>query len=276
MNTKRAKIVTITSRKGGAGKTAITSILARYLTEIEGKQVMVVDFDGRGGITSLLHHDPVTVNTPSIVEVLMEANQGRDLTDIFSQAAIQINTKNNLNWEDNGGSLYLLPSKPVLDEILPGRKQGLLRMALHNLNLPEECIILIDSGPDDKNNIMSIAAADLVLLPMILSRQDVHPTVETIKSIFSEQKRSGNAVLGALIINQAGKTHWEESYITNYQKFLDRFRNKSGLLSIKEDWFICLKQSRIIQRGKHLNWSWRDDIFESARQMAVVIQGYEI
>jgi CO dehydrogenase nickel-insertion accessory protein CooC1 len=37
---KRAKIITITSRKGGVGKTAITSLLARYFTEVEGKKVL--------------------------------------------------------------------------------------------------------------------------------------------------------------------------------------------------------------------------------------------
>lgn len=276
MNTKRAKIITITSRKGGAGKTAITSILARYLTEIEGKQVLVVDFDGRGGITSLFHHDPITAATPSIVELLLEAAQQRDLTEIFSQAAIQINTNSSLNWEDNGGALYLLPSKPILDDFLTQRNSTLLKTALNNLNLPQECIIFIDSGPDHQNITMSIAASDIVFVPMVLSKQDVHPTVETLRYIHREQKNSGNAVLGALIVNRVGDTQWEESYITNYQKLLDRFRNKSGILSIKEDWFIRLKQSRIIQRGKHLNWSWREDILESARQIAEVIHEFQI
>jgi len=37
---KRAKIITITSRKGSVGKTAITSLLARYFTEVEGKKAL--------------------------------------------------------------------------------------------------------------------------------------------------------------------------------------------------------------------------------------------
>lgn len=276
MTTKIVKIITITSRKGGAGKTAITSLLARYLVEIENKKVLIVDFDGRGGITSLFHHDPITATTPSIVELLMEAAQQRDLTEIFSQATIQINTNSNFNWEDNGGTLYLLPSKPILDDFLIRRNTTLLRTALNNLSLTQECIILIDSGPDHQNIKMAVAASDIVFVPMILSKQDVHPTVETLISILREQKSSGNAVLGALIVNRVGNTQWENYYITNYQKLLEKHVNNSSLNYIKKDWFIRIKQSRIIQRGKHLSWSWRDDILDSAKQIAEVIHEFQI
>ncbi len=80
MKTNRAKVVTITSRKGGAGKTAITSLLARYLVEIENRKVLVVDFDGRGGITSLFNHKPVTATTPSIVELLLASSRIKSTT----------------------------------------------------------------------------------------------------------------------------------------------------------------------------------------------------
>lgn len=274
METNRAKIVTITSRKGGAGKTAITSLLARFLVEIENRKVLVIDFDGRGGITSLFHHDPITATTPSIVELLVEATQQKDLTEIISASTIKINTNSNFNWEENSGALYLLPSKPTLDDFLSQGNLNLLRTAINNLNLPQEYIILIDSGPDHQNIKMVIAASDIVFVPMILSKQDVHPTIETLGSIFREQESSGKAVLGALIVNRVGDTQWEESYITNYRKLLNKYRNDSHLNTLKEDWFIRLKQSRIIQRGKHLSWSWRDDILESVNQIAEVIHKY--
>lgn len=276
MNTKRAKIISITSLKGGAGKTAITSILARYFTEIEGKQVLVVDFDGRGGITSLFNHEPVTATTPSIVELLLQANQQLSLDDLFSQTVIPIENNDTLSWNKNGGRLYLIPSKPFLDDILIGRKPILLKTVLHNLRFSQECIILIDSGPDKKNIEMSIVAADIVFVPMILGKQDVHPTIETIRSIFDEQENNGKPILGGLIINRAGKTQWEDFYISTYQNLIDLLKNNSGLLTMNEDFFIELKQSRIIQRGKHLSWSWRNDTLKTARQIAAVIQKFEI
>ena len=101
----RALVVKIASLKGGVGKTAITSLLARYLSEIEGKQVLVVDFDGRGGITSLLHDEPLTENRQTIVDMLLVASEGIDPYEVFSQAIIEANLSKKYGWEDNGGSL---------------------------------------------------------------------------------------------------------------------------------------------------------------------------
>ncbi len=272
MNPNRAKVVTITSRKGGAGKTAITSLLARYLVEIEKKKVLVVDFDGRGGITSLFNHKPVTATTPSIVELLLESNQQLNMADLISQAVIPIENNDTLKWRKNRGRLYLIPSKPSLDAVLIGKDSILLKSVLRNLRLSNEWIILIDSGPDSKNIEMSLVAAGLVFVPIILGKQDVHPTIETIHSIINEQRNIGKPIFGGLIINRSGQTQWEDSYISSYQELIDLLKNDSGLLTMTSDLFIELKQSRIIQRGKHLSWSWRKDILKSAKQIAAVIQ----
>ena len=86
--TKLAKIITVTSRKGGVGKTAITSLLARYFTEVEGKKVLVVDFDARGGITSLLYKKPVKTSDTHIAELLLAADQQDNIKDAYDQAVV--------------------------------------------------------------------------------------------------------------------------------------------------------------------------------------------
>ncbi len=272
MKTNRAKVVTITSRKGGAGKTAITSLLARYLVEIENRKVLVVDFDGRGGITSLFNHKPLTATTPSIVELLQESNQQHNMADLISQAVIPIENNDTLKWRKNRGRLYLIPSKPSLDAVLIGNNSILLKSVLNNLRLSKDWIILIDSGPDSKNIEMSLVAAGLVFVPIILGKQDVHPTIETIHSIIDEQRNNGKPIFGGLIINRSGQTQWEDSYVSSYQELVDLLKNDSGLLTMTTDLYIELKQSRIIQRGKHLSWSWRKDILKSAKRIAAVIQ----
>jgi len=272
MKTNRAKVVTITSRKGGAGKTAITSLLARYLVEIEKRKVLVVDFDGRGGMTSLFNHEPVTSTTPSIVELLLQANQQLNMADLISQAVIPIENNDTLKWRKNRGRLYLIPSKPSLDAVLIGNNSILLKSVLNNLTLSKEWIILIDSGPDSKNIEMSLVAAGLVFVPIILGKQDVHPTIETIHSIIDEQRNNGKPIFGGLIINRSGQTQWEDSYVSSYQELVDLLKNDSGLLTMTTDLYIELKQSRIIQRGKHLSWSWRKDILKSAKRIAAIIQ----
>lgn len=274
--TKRAKIVTITSRKGGVGKTAITSLLARYFTEVEGKKVLVVDFDARGGVSSLLHNKPINSEHMSIAEVLLVAKQQGNVQDAYDQAVIETGLEKSSNWEDTGGSLYLLPSKPALDSVLPDMDPSLLKKLLHDLDLTDEYVILIDTGADDKCVVMGTGAADVVFLPLHLSRQDVHPTIETLKTIFSKQKASGNAVLGGMIVNQTGETQWEQDYIDKYVHLLERFQHKSKLMSATDSLFIKLGQSRLIRKGVFLDWSFRENFLISARAMAAAVHAVEI
>ena len=272
----RAKIVTITSRKGGVGKTVTTSLLARYFTEIEGYQVIVVDFDGRGGITSLLWKEAITRSDLSIVEMLMTASEGCDVRDVFTLALIKTGLEDTKYWKKNQGSLFLLPSKPELDDVVIGQDISLLRIVLNNLELTDKYLILVDTGSDSRCVQMGITAADVVFLPLNYSRQDVHPTVETLQIIFTNQKGNGRGVLGGLIVNQAGNTKWEQSYEKNYQELFYKFQNKTGLESATEKLFFKLKQSRIIKRGTYLDWTFREDLLETARSIATAIDAVKV
>ena len=271
MRENRAKIITILSRKGGAGKTAITSLMARYFAEIEAKDVLIIDFDGRGGLTSLFHHEPVTNTSSSIVELILQANQRLNINDLFFQSVLQIENSITSKWKKNRGRLFLLPSKPLLDDALIGINPRLLKTVLRHLRLTNECIILIDSGPDSKNIEMGIIAADVVFVPMIIGKQDVHPTVETIRSIINEQEINHTPIFGGLIINRANQTQWEDSYVSSYQDLFTMLKKDSGLLTTNQDIFFELKTSRIIQRGKHLSWAWRNDYLKTAKEIATVI-----
>jgi cellulose biosynthesis protein BcsQ len=270
MNNK-AKAVTITSRKGGVGKTAITSMLARYYSEVEKKQVLLIDFDARGGLTSLFYNRPITRSTSSIVELLSDVNQYVDPHRTFEIALIDTKIEKSRGWADDAGSIYLIPSKPALDDILYGKKRNLLKILLHQIEFPDDHVILIDSGPDNMNVHMAIGAADIVFVPMKFSPQDVHPTVETFQTILMAQKYSGQPVMGGIIINQNIRTQWEERYMENYQKIFKTFRENTNMDCTKANQFFHLKESRIILRGKHLEWSIRDEVFNPTREMAKVI-----
>jgi cellulose biosynthesis protein BcsQ len=275
---KRAKIITISSRKGGVGKTAITSLLARYMTEVEGKKVLVVDFDGRGGITSLLNKKTKGVGKDdmSIAEMLLVAEQQGNVRDAYDQAVIETGLENSKNWDDNGGSLYLIPSKPALDSIIPESDPALLKTLLHDLEIPADYVVLIDTGSDNHCVVMGIAAADIVFLPMLLSRQDVHPTIETLRTVFNTQKKVGGAVLGGMVVNQSGGTMWEQDYIDKYIKLFDSFQHDSKLMSATDSLFIELSQSRIIKKGTFLDWSLRDDFLKTAQAMAYAVNAVKI
>lgn len=273
MNTKAIRIA-IASMKGGVGKTAITQILARYFVEIEGRKVLVVDFDGRGGLTSVLYHHAITIDSKSVVEFLQVASLGSNPEETFQDARIKLDVINKFKWEDNGGALYLLPCKPFLDDLLPLVDSSLLGSAFDSISIKNDFIIIIDSGPDHLNVSMSAASSDIIFQPLIFSRQDVHPAVETLRAILIEQRTTGKPYFGGFLINKAGDTQWENRYLERYRGIVKDFRSKYGLICPEEDLLIPFKHSRIIQRGNHISWSWNDDILKSVKQMAERIQSY--
>ncbi len=274
--TDRAKIVTITSRKGGVGKTVSTSLLARYFAEVEGKKVVVIDFDGRGGITSVLHNKTIQDQELSISEILITAFEQGDVRDVFRHALIDTGLTKSKHWQDNGGTLYLLPAKPSLDNILVGKNSSLLRIALHNLGLSDDYIVLVDTGSDSNSVLIGVGAADVVFLPLKFSRQDVHPAVETLRTIIMEQKGNGTAALGGLIVNQAGNAKWEQEYINKYAQLFENFKKKTGLASSSDDLFIHLNHSRLVQRGAYLDWSFRETFYETAKKMAEAVHAVDV
>lgn len=272
----RAKIITVTSRKGGVGKTAATSLLARYFAEVEGKKVLVVDFDARGGITSLLCEQAITKEDLSIGELLLIAHEQGNITDTFKQAVIDTGLEINKHWEDNGGKLFLLPAKKSLDAVLASKPSSMLRMMLHNLGLSDEYVILVDTSPDGENVLMGTGAADVIFLPLKYSKQDVHPTVETLRTVITAQQTNGNAILGGMVVNQAGDTQWEQAYEKRYSDLFKRFQEKTGLRSATDDLFIHLGHSRIIQRGTFMDWSLREYFLDPAEKMAAAVHAVEI
>lgn len=271
---KRALIVTITSRKGGVGKTVCTSLLARYFAEVEGKHVVVVDFDASCGITSVFYDQPFQEEDLSIVELMRLASDHLSPQDAFAEALIPTALENNQLWNHNGGHIYLLPSKETLNQELIQCRIGILRDLLVSLDLSDSYVILVDTGPEQHSVREGIRAADVVFLPIMFSQQDIYPAVDTLSAIVQEQTSSGNAHLGGLVINDFGDTQWERAYANNFASLFRSFQQKKGLISTSEDIFIPLKRSKIIKRGKYLSWSLRDDFRETGQRMAAAVHAF--
>lgn len=270
-----AKIVTFTSRKGGVGKTVCTTLLARYYAEVEGKQVVVVDFDASCGITSVFYDQPFEEDDLSIVELLQLNENNQDVQDAFAEALIETGMEDSSHWEQNGGKIYLLPAKETLDQVIDQANPYALREVLKGLDLPDNFIVLVDTGPEHNNVVMGVIAADIVFLPMMFSRQDIYPAVDTLRIVIDEQKKSGNAAFGGLIINDYGDTQWEQEYAGNFLNVFLTFRDSIGLVTSSDDIYIHLKRSKIIKRGKHLDWSFKEIFQDTAEQMAAVVQAQQ-
>jgi cellulose biosynthesis protein BcsQ len=271
----KARVVTFTSRKGGVGKTVCATLLARYLAEVEGKQVVVVDFDASCGVTSVFYDKLIGEDALSIVELLQLAANNTDIQDAFAEAVIPTGAEDNPHWENTGGHIYLLPSKESLDRVLALSKPYALREVLSGLDLNDDHVFLVDTGPELRNVEMGIIAADVVFLPIIYSRQDVYPAVDTLRAIIQEQRSGGNAVLGGLVVNVFGGSQWEGGYENNFLNLFESFQQTTGLMSTTDRIIIHLKRSRLITRGKHLDWSFRKDFLETARAMAAALNAFE-
>ena len=268
----RAKVVAITSLKGGSGKTSLTSLLARYYAEAEGKQVLVVDYDSGAGLTSLLYDQHIKEETASIVEVLFEVRHYVNPSDTFQQAIIPTGHPNR---EKDQGSIFLLPSKPALDNLLAGTNRNLLKSAIGLLNLSDDYIILIDSGPNAANVSSAIQSADVVFIPFQFSRQDAFPAIDTLINVIQSQKQNGLPYFGGWVYIQAIKTQWETHYLANIKEAYKKTRYSTSILCPNQDPFIHMKPSRVIHRGVHMSWSIRDELFDPIREMVAVIKQTE-
>jgi MinD-like ATPase involved in chromosome partitioning or flagellar assembly len=268
----RAKVVAITSFKGGSGKTSLTYLLARYYAETENKQVLVVDFDSGAGLTSLLYDRHIQDETISIVEVLYDVMHYVNPNESFQRAIIQ--TRHQYS-NSNQGSIFLLPSKPTLDNLLAGTNRNLLNAAIGQLNLPDDYIILIDSGPNAVNVRSAIQSADVVFIPFQFSRQDAFPAIDTLIYVLQCQWEKDLPYFGGWVYIQAINTQWEKHYLANVKEAYQEIRYSNRIVCPTQDPFIQMKPSRIIHRGVHMTWSIRDELFDPIRKMAARIKRTE-
>lgn len=198
---KSAKVITVTSGKGGVGKTNITINLAIALSEM-GKRVTVMDADlGLGNIDVLLGVVPkytlvdVIYNNKNIVEVLSDGPG--NIKFVAGGSGIE-----DLAKLDNYQIQKFLANIALLDKISD--------------------IILIDTGAGLSDSVMNfVMAADEVILVTTPEPTSITDAYAIIKAV---SKRDSNKTV-KLIINRA-ENATEANNITNKfsmvtQKFLE-------------------------------------------------------
>ena len=198
---KSAKVITVTSGKGGVGKTNITINLAIALSEM-GKRVTVMDADlGLGNIDVLLGVVPkytlvdVIFNNKNIVEVISDGPG--NIKFVAGGSGIE-----DLAKLDNYQIQKFLANIALLDKISD--------------------IILIDTGAGLSDSVMNfVMAADEVILVTTPEPTSITDAYAIIKAV---SKRDSNKTV-KLIINRA-ENATEANNITNKfsmvtQKFLE-------------------------------------------------------
>ena len=145
-----AKVITVTLRKGGSGKTTTAVNLASSLAK-HGKKVLLVDLDPQANATASLGID--SMNTPNIADVLQGKHEIQHVIN------------------DPLKGFDLIPSNQILAQIEatlasdPSQYANIIKSLLAPL-LPRYDYILIDTPPSESMlTITALVASDYALIP---------------------------------------------------------------------------------------------------------------
>lgn len=231
-------VVTIASMKGGVGKTTIATMFARFVAEQRGTPVTVVDMDPQRGATILLlgsEHVRKAAG-PGTYEILASEQDSIPSTELFYQAVQE---------SPYDARIRVVPSNASLARLGPDTPRDLLRLALEVAPLQENETVIVDTGPEVTLCEMSIAAAELVFLPITMSHQTGLPTLNTLQAILFEERD-----VGGLIPTMIGSARWHEERVDSWREAL---MNTVTLKRRGIDLLPSMPFSHAIPSGK---WRW--------------------
>jgi len=231
-------VVTIASMKGGVGKTTIATMFAKFVAEQRGTPVTVVDMDPqRGATTLLLGSEHVRRATgPGTYEILASEQDNIPSTELFYQAVQQ---------SPYDARIRVVPSNASLARLGPDTPRDLLRLALEVAPLQEDEAVIVDTGPEVTLCEMSIAAAELVFVPITMSHQTGLPTLNTLQAILFQERG-----IGGLIPTMIGNAKWHEERVDSWREAL---MNTVTLKQRGIDLLPSMPFSHAIPSGK---WRW--------------------
>lgn len=181
--------LTVTNHKGGVGKTAISTNLARQFVRAD-KRVVFIDFDVQGDATGCLKSLAGDVHLPCCVDLFT-----RELT---AQEADLINAQ----------SFYLAASTPELaaaDDLEPA---AAIRMMNRNLAKLNYDLAVMDTSPTlSRQSLIAAGISKDVLIPVKPSQMVLRGAVNFLKILINERTKlrargiECNAVIMGLVVN---------------------------------------------------------------------------
>ena len=202
-------VITVASMKGGVGKSTLSTMIAKFITEERGTPLTVIDLDPQRGATILLLGARYAKQDtgPGIYEILQSEQDNIPSTELFSQA-LRVSPYNEL--------IRVIPSDASLARLRgPETPRELLLLALEDAPLGEDETVIIDTSPDVTFCEMGIRAADMVFVPITMSHQSGVPTLNTVQAVLYAEKE-----MGGLIPTLIGRAKWQEARIEAWRESL--------------------------------------------------------
>jgi chromosome partitioning protein len=182
------KTVAVTNRKGGVGKSSLTTNLAAALA-LEGKRVLVIDMDSQASSTAVFL-DELAASTPTTAHILIGQAV---LTDIIRPATRD--------------GVFIAPASrdltaAQLSIVARTGRETILRRALRSIDGQYD-LVLIDTAPEQQlATVNSLVAAQHVLMPFTpdpKALEGLQTTSEALAEIRAAEL-SDVAVLGCVQI----------------------------------------------------------------------------
>jgi chromosome partitioning protein len=175
MGTRNARIVAISARKGGVGKTTTTVNLGAALALFYNRKVLLIDMDPQGHVELSLRHDVRGRAPDSLSNVLLQKR--RDIFEVVQPTAVD-------------GLWYVSAGEDLNDteSIMSSRigKELLLRQAMRYARTHFD-VILIDCPPNlGSLTVNALVASQHVLIPCnlsTLSLNGVDALLETLSTV---------------------------------------------------------------------------------------------
>ena len=176
-------IITISTHKGGSGKTTLATNIASTIAELnKDKSILLIDFDGQCGISISFGHSPKKFINESILSIIKGEKQ--------LQEVIEHNIRNSNDESiDNLSIIYSEPNMRAFDHIInndPKIKDNLIKLIKY-LNSQFDFII-IDTPPAFSSiNYITFLESKIIVAPFEAERQNIEGILNVINEIKKEK-----------------------------------------------------------------------------------------
>jgi hypothetical protein len=142
--------------------------------------------------------------------------------------------------------LFVVPANGDLARILEDdTPPDLLRYALEERPLSREVTVIVDTGSGHKLCEMSVAAADVVFIPLTLGQQSGIPTMNTMRVALEHGTK-----IGGIIPLMIGEANWEQDRLEGWRRMLVE---SEALREMNVNVLQGMPYSRYVIRGR---WRW--------------------